>query len=119
MSIVGYALRNRLEIIPKLKAGIIFLTKVDYQKYQIARGDTEGLVNYILMIKGMEVAVFIREMPHGEIRLSFRSKGDISVQELASKHFGGGGHKNASGGSSKLSLEQTITKFKEVLPAFV
>ena len=119
MSILGHALRNRLEIIPELKAGIIHLTKVDYQKYQIARGDTEGLVNYILKIKGMEVAVFIREMPHGEIRLSFRSKGDISVQELASKHFGGGGHKNASGGSSKLSLDQTISKFKEVLPAFV
>ncbi len=119
MTILGHALRNRLEVIPELHSGIIFLTKSDYHKYQIARGDTEGLVNYILMIKGMHVAAFIREMPHGEIRLSLRSKGEISVQELARKHFNGGGHKNASGGSSTSSLEETITKLKEVLPEFI
>lgn len=119
ITILGHALRNRLEVLPELKTGIIALTKADYQKYQISRGDTEGLVNYILMIRGMEVAAFIREMPHGEIRLSLRSKGEISVQELASKHFNGGGHKNASGGSSTLSLKETIEKFKEVLPFYV
>lgn len=119
MSILGHALRNRLELIPQLHTGIIVLNRADYQKYQIARGDTEGLVNYILMIKGMKVAAFIREMPHSEIRLSLRSKGDISVQDLARKHFGGGGHKNASGGSSKESLADTIARFKEVLPEFV
>ena len=119
MKILGHALRNRMEIIPELSAGIIQLTKDDYVKYKIARGDTEGLVNYILMIKGMKVAAFVREMPHGEIRLSFRSKGDISVQDLARQHFGGGGHKNASGGSSTDSLRNTIEKFKSVLPDFL
>lgn len=119
MSILGHALRNRLQLLPEQHAGIIALTKADYQKYQIGRGDTEGLVNYILMIKGMKVAAFIREMPHGEIRLSLRSKGEISVQDLARTHFSGGGHKNASGGSSTDSLEDTIAKFKEVLPAFI
>ena len=118
MTILGHALRNRLEVIPEMKAGIIVLNKGDYQKYQISRGDTEGLVNYILMIKGMELAVFVREMPHGEIRLSLRSKGDISVQDLARKHFNGGGHKNASGGSSTLSLEATVEKLKEVIPNY-
>ena len=119
ITILGHALRNRLEVMPELKSGIIALTKADYHKYQISRGDTEGLVNYILMIRGMEVAAFIREMPHGEIRLSLRSKGDISVQDLASKHFNGGGHKNASGGSSDLSLNETIEKLKDVLPQYV
>lgn len=119
MTILGHALRNRMKILPELSAGIISLTKGDYQKYQIARGDTEGLVNYILMIKGMKVAAFIREMPHGEIRLSLRSKGDISVQDLARTHFNGGGHLNASGGSSKLSLEETVEKFTKVLPSYV
>jgi len=119
MTILGHALRNRLELLPELSTGIIALTKADYQKYQIGRGDTEGLVNYILMIKGMKVAAFIREMPHGEIRLSLRSKGEISVQDLARKHFKGGGHKNASGGSSTESLADTISRFKEVLPSFV
>ena len=71
------------------------------------------------MIKGMKVAAFIREMPHGEIRLSFRSKGAISVQDLARTHFNGGGHLNASGGSSKMTLEDTIKKFTEVLPDYL
>lgn len=119
MTILGHALRNRMQIMPELSAGIISLNKGDYQKYQISRGDTEGLVNYILMIKGMKVAAFIREMPHGEIRLSLRSKGDISVQDLARTHFRGGGHLNASGGSSKMSLEDTIKKFAEVLPDYI
>jgi len=119
MTILGHALRNRMKIMPELSSGIISLNKGDYQKYQIARGDTEGLVNYILMIKGMKVAAFVREMPHGEIRLSLRSKGEISVQDLARTHFNGGGHKNASGGSSKLSLEETVQKIIDVLPSYV
>ena len=119
MVILGHALRNRMELIPECNAGIITLTQQDYQKYRISRGDTEGLVNYILMIKGMKVAAFVRQMTNGEIRLSLRSKGDISVQNLARDHFSGGGHKNASGGSSSLNLKDTISKFKEVLPQYI
>jgi len=119
MKILGHSLRNRLELLPELSTGIITLNQEDYKRYQIARGDTEGLVNYILMIKGMKVAAFIRHMTNGEIRLSLRSKGDISVQELSREHFSGGGHKNASGGSSKLSLEETVAKFKEVVPFYL
>ncbi len=119
MKILGHALRNRMEIIPECAAGIITLTQEDYKRYQIARGDTEGLVNYILMITGIKVAAFIRHMTSGEVRLSLRSKGEISVQQLARDHFSGGGHKNASGGSSKLSLEETVAKFKEVVPFYL
>ena len=119
MNILGHALRNRLEILKDLGAGIIYLTKEDYQKYKISRGDTEGLVNYILMIKGINVAAFIRELPGVEVRISLRSKGDISVQELARDHFNGGGHKNASGGSSDLDLKKTVKKFKEVVSQYV
>ena len=119
LQILGHSLRNRMKIYPELKAGVIHLTKQDYKKYQIARGDTEGVVNYIFKIKGMQVAAFIREMPTGDIRLSLRSKGDVSVQELASEHFNGGGHKNASGGSSKESLEATVDKFVSVLPYYL
>lgn len=119
MKILGHALRNRLEVLPELSTGIICLTQEDYMRYQIGRGDTEGLVNYILMIEGMKVAAFIRHMTSGEIRLSLRSKGDISVQALARDHFNGGGHKNASGGSSSKSLKETVQKFKEVVPFYL
>jgi phosphoesterase RecJ-like protein len=40
------------------------------------------------------------------------------VNELARKHFEGGGHRNASGGSSKLSLEDTLKKLLAVLPEY-
>lgn len=119
LRILGHALYNRMEVIPALQTGLIYLTKSDYHKYQISRGDTEGLVNHILMIEGINIAGFIREMPAGEIRLSLRSKGDISVQELARDHFSGGGHKNASGGSSDLPLRETIEKFKRVVSFYI
>ncbi|MEL6389908.1 MAG: bifunctional oligoribonuclease/PAP phosphatase NrnA [Bacteroidota bacterium] len=119
MQILGHSLRDRMEIIPELSCGIIALTQEDYRTYQIGRGDTEGLVNYILMIRGMKVAAFIRHMTSGEIRLSLRSKGDISVQALAREHFGGGGHKNAAGGSSSESLSETIEKFKKVVKFYL
>jgi phosphoesterase RecJ-like protein len=53
-----------------------------------------------------------------EIKLSFRSLGNFSVNELARKHFEGGGHKNAAGGSSKLTLEATTQKFLDLLPEY-
>jgi phosphoesterase RecJ-like protein len=107
-----------MEIIPEYSAGIIHLDDRDYRRYQISRGDTEGIVNYILMIKGIKIALFVRDM-HGTIRLSFRSKGDISVQDIARNHFNGGGHKNASGGSSSKDIKETIEEFKSILPKYI
>ena len=61
-------------------------------------------------------AVFIAEK-EGVVKLSLRSKGDFKVNEIAKKHFSGGGHMNASGGISELSVNKTIEKvisiFKE------
>lgn len=118
MQLLGHCLYKRMEILPEIKTGIITLTKEDYKKYEIARGDTEGIVNYLMKIKEVEVAAFITQQPT-IIKFSFRSKGDISVQELARDHFNGGGHKNASGGSMYSSLETAIEKFKRVVPFYI
>lgn len=118
LKLLGHSLANRMEIIPEYGAGIIALTKKDYIDYDIQRGDTEGIVNYLLMIKGIEVAAFIREQPT-IVKLSLRSKGDISVQEIARNHFNGGGHKNASGGAAYAKLEDIVARFKNVLPKYV
>ena len=72
----------------------------------------------MLMMKTVNVAAFITEQPN-IIKISLRSKDDISVQEIASKHFNGGGHKNASGGALYASLEDVIAKFKRVIPHFL
>lgn len=109
LSLLGHALCNRLQVIPELSTGIIHLNKDDYKDFKIRRGDTEGIVNYILKVEGVNLGVFITEQP-SFVKLSLRSKGSFSVKDMASKHFNGGGHNNASGGMSKLSLDDTIAK---------
>ncbi len=75
------------------------------------------MVNYALSIKGIKFAALIIDR-NGEIKLSFRSIGDFSVNDFARNHFDGGGHKNAAGGSSKLSLQETLRKFENLLPDY-
>ena len=99
LRLLGYCLNNCMEILPEYKTGIISLTKEDYEHFDIQRGDTEGIVNYLLMMKEIKLAAFITEQPT-IVKISLRSKGDFSVQEIAKKYFRGGGHKNASGGAS-------------------
>ena len=81
-----------MEILDDCGLGIMWLTKQDYVDHNIQRGDTEGIVNYLLLMDKVKVGVLVLEQP-SIIKLSLRSKGDISVQEIASKHFNGGGHK--------------------------
>jgi phosphoesterase RecJ-like protein len=106
-----------MEILPEYKTGIISLTKQDYVDFDIQRGDTEGIVNYLLMLREIKIAALITEQPT-IVKFSLRSKGDFSVQEICRKHFNGGGHKNASGGHLHISLHGAIRKFKEVLPVY-
>jgi phosphoesterase RecJ-like protein len=66
------------------------------ERCQASEEDCEGLVNYALAIKGIEVALFFREQPDGCFRVSLRSKGAVNVAKVA-QAFGGGGHECASG----------------------
>jgi phosphoesterase RecJ-like protein len=106
-----------MEILDEYNTGIIVLTKEDYARFDIKRGDTEGIVNYLLKMKHIKMAAFIMEQPT-IVKISLRSKGDFSVQEIAQKYFRGGGHKNASGGASFIGLRPTVRKFKEILPDY-
>jgi phosphoesterase RecJ-like protein len=117
LRLLGHCLNNRMEILEEYSTGIITLTKEDYAKFSISRGDTEGIVNYLLKVRNVKMAVFITEQPT-IVKISLRSKGDFSVQEIAQKHFKGGGHRNASGGFYFLSLEETVKKLKELLPRY-
>jgi len=118
LKILGYCLYHRMEILPDLQTGIIFLTKNDYSRFDIQRGDTEGIVNYILKINNIKVAAFFTQQPT-IVKLSFRSVGDYNVAELAGEHFNGGGHKNAAGGSHFKGLKSAMDQFKKVLPEFI
>jgi len=118
VKLIGFALNKRMELIPEYHAGIIYLTKQDYKDFEIQRGDTEGLVNYLLMIKNVKIAALITEQPT-IVKISLRSKGDISVQEIARDNFKGGGHKNAAGGHAYAKLDSVIKKFKSILPFYI
>mgnify|MGYP000482752631 CR=1 FL=1 len=118
LRILGMSLYKRMEIMPEYHTGIIALTKRDYEKFDIQRGDTEGIVNYLLRINDLKFAVFAREQPTGITKISFRSRGSFAVNELASKHFNGGGHKNASGGYSYYPLKSVVKKIKSILPDY-
>jgi phosphoesterase RecJ-like protein len=115
--LLGHCLYNRLEVLPEYQTGIITLTKDDYNEFDIKRGDTEGIVNFLLKMRGIKLAAFIHEQPT-IVKLSLRSKGDVDVQEMTRKHFRGGGHKNASGGASFHNLSVTVRRFKEMLQEY-
>ncbi len=74
----------------------ISVTQQQMERFAAKEEDCEGLVNYVLSIQEVEVAVFFRELPGGNFRVSLRSKGQVNVAEVAVK-FGGGGHECASG----------------------
>ena len=75
------------------------------------------MVNYALSIRGISVAAFFVERD-GQVKISFRSKGDFSVNQLARDYFNGGGHINAAGGAHGTNIKEAIQKFKSILPQY-
>lgn len=118
LQLLGCALNN-LKVIPESRTAYISLSQAELQKYDYKKGDTEGVVNYGLSLEGIVLAaIFIEDRKEGIIKISLRSKGDFSVNELSRAHFDGGGHTNAAGGRSHLSLQDTIEKFISILPRY-
>lgn len=113
-NLLAYCISECLEIMEDCNTGIIALSQADHKKYNIQRGDLEGVVNFILKIQKIRCAVLITERRE-IVKLSMRSKGDFSVQEICAKYFNGGGHKNASGGAMKKPLKFVVNTFKELI----
>ena len=112
---MGCALNN-LRFLENFKTAYISLSNKELDAHGFEKGDTEGLVNYGLSLKGAKFAViFIEHKEESIIKISFRSKGSFDVNAFARTHFHGGGHKNASGGRSNLNLEDTIANFISIL----
>ena len=118
LQLLGCALTN-LRVVPESKTAYITLSQDELQKYDYKKGDTEGIVNYGLSLDGVVLAaIFIEDKNEGIIKISLRSKGNFSVNEMSRSHFEGGGHTNAAGGKSHLSLEKTVEKFISILPSY-
>lgn len=118
LQLLGQALKN-LKAFPEYKAAYITLTDAEKSENNFAKGDTEGVVNYALSLSGIVLAaIFIEDREQGIVKISFRSKGNFSVNKFARNHFNGGGHDNAAGGRSDLSMKETVEKFVALLPNY-
>ncbi|NOR29106.1 MAG: bifunctional oligoribonuclease/PAP phosphatase NrnA [Lutibacter sp.] len=116
LQLLGRALSN-LVVINKFKTAYITLSQQELDEFNFEKGDTEGVVNYALSLEGVIfAAIFIEDVEQQIIKISLRSKGSFSVNKFSREHFDGGGHDNAAGGKSTISLDDTISKFLSVLP---
>jgi phosphoesterase RecJ-like protein len=118
MHLIGYAIYKKMKLLPQYSTGYIYLTQEELKKFDFQNGDSEGLVNFPLNIKGIRfAALFLEKKDY--IKISFRSIGNIPVNEIISTHFSGGGHKNAAGGEERtLSIDETLKKFERILPLY-
>lgn len=117
MRLLGYCLNHKMKVFPEYATAYISITRTELEKYNYEPGDSEGFVNYPLSIKGIVFSViFIEHEEH--IKISFRSKGDFYANHFAMKHFNGGGHRNAAGGYSEKSLNETLNKFEKELQVY-
>ena len=118
LQLLGKALNN-LKVLKQYHTAYITLSAEDLKRFNAQKGDTEGVVNYALSLKGVKLAaIFKEDIDQGIVKMSFRSKGNFSVNLLAREHFNGGGHTNAAGGISELSLDKVLDKFISILPLY-
>lgn len=118
LQLLGQALKN-MKVLAEYRTAYITLSQNELNHHNFKKGDTEGVVNYALSIKDIVLAaIFIENKQEGIIKISLRSKGSFSVNELSRKYFNGGGHINAAGGRSTESLEKTVEKFISILPEY-
>lgn len=118
LQLLGCALQN-LKVVEGYRTAYITLTQEELDRHNFKKGDTEGFVNYGLSLEGIVfAAIFIENKAEGIVKISLRSKGTFSVNEFARKYFHGGGHINAAGGKSDLTMEETVKKFVSILPDY-
>lgn len=115
LQLLGRALQN-IKVFPEYKTSYITLSQKELDEFHYQKGDTEGIVNYGLSIKGIHFsAIFIEHRDENIIKISLRSQGNFDVNQFARQHFNGGGHINAAGGKSYESMKATTNKFEELI----
>ena len=123
LKLKAFALSERLEIFPEHRAALITLSKEDLTRFHYEKGDTEGLVNQQLNIRGIMYSIFMRE-DADQIKISARSKDGFEVSRICKDLYGGGGHLQAAGAEFKGSLEDcrkklvdSMSRYDRMLPS--
>ncbi|MFN3528569.1 MAG: DHH family phosphoesterase [Bacteroidia bacterium] len=114
---LGHCFIHKLRVLPEIHTAYITVTAEEIRQFGLQTGDTEGLVNYALNIRGIRFAALIIDRTK-LVKMSFRSKGKVPANEFASQWFEGGGHFNAAGGQSSDNLDITEARFLEALKSF-
>lgn len=114
---IGFCLSERMTVYPEFKTALMYLSAKDFRKFEHQPGDTEGLVNYPLSLGNVRFVALLKE-GKDRIKISFRSKGDFSVNAFSRENFSGGGHFNAAGGSHIGTLEEAKQKILDLLPQY-
>jgi len=115
LQLLGRALQN-MKVLAEHKTAYTTLSQKELDGFEHVKGDTEGIVNYGLSIKGIVfAAIFIENVEEKIIKISFRSQGEFDVNLFAREYFKGGGHCNAAGGKSETSMEETVKKFENLV----
>jgi len=114
---LGHCFTQKLRVLPEFKTAYFVVSAQELEDFQIQTGETEGLVNYALNLKGIKFAALIIDRTK-LVKMSFRSKGAVPANAFSRQWFEGGGHRNAAGGQSSLSLEATEARFLEALLTF-
>jgi len=119
INFLGHALSNLLVFLEEYNTAILAISQEDFKQFDLDAHTYESgaLIGRLMSIQGVNCLALL--IDRGDlIKISFRSKGNINVNEIAHKYFEGGGHKNASGGRSELTLEETVNKIKMLLPDY-
>ena len=118
MRLWGYAMYDKLKVYNKYNAALITLSHSELMRFYASKGDTEGLVNQPLQVKGVRFSCFLREESPGKINVSLRSVDDFPCNSVAADFFNGGGHKNASGGEVYGTMEMAVERFRQALQKY-
>lgn len=118
MRLMGYVMYKKMKLYKQHNAALITLEHDELMRFYAVKGDTEGLVNQPLQIKGVRFSCFLREEQPGKINVSLRSVDDFPCNEVAAEFFNGGGHKNASGGELHCTMSDAVELFGRALDKF-
>lgn len=105
---------SEMQIFAKGKAAVCYATQKMLDDEGAVMDDTEGLIDILRSVDGVEVAGFIKELPDGGCKVSLRSKSYVNVAEISMRHCGGG-HERASGFSLDMSMEDAIVILKDLM----
>lgn len=105
LKLQSYAISEKLELHESNRLAIVTLDASELERFKYEKGDTEGLVNEPLKVKGVIASFFLRE-DSDCIKVSARSVGEFAVSKVCTELYGGGGHLQAAGGEFHGSLEE-------------